>query len=365
MKYGIFGGAFDPPHYEHKEICEQVKRELGLEQIILVPSGNAPHKKGLTEYGQRVEMLSILFGSDCVYDDIENRLDGITNTARVLPLLKAKYKDICFIIGGDSMIAMDSWIDPLTVMTTCPVVVVSRKEKSKELIEKIEKYRKLGSVIYLVNYVGKDCSSTLCRTYSELGLDNPLVPEAEAEYIKTKGLYSEYSSLVDSISTRLTEKRMEHTKQVVLMAVRLNEQLGLPYDKVFRSALLHDVAKYNPKTETEYNRMKMSGAYAHAFVGAEIAETEFGVKDPEILDAIRFHTTGRANMTKLEKLIFLADYVEETRDFAGVSEIRKLSLADFEKGFILAVERQTEFLKDKTDVCPLTRECYDYYHKKN
>lgn len=365
MKYGIFGGAFDPPHYEHKQICEQVKKELGLEQIILVPSGNAPHKKGLTAYSRRVEMLSILFGSDCIYDDIENTLDGVTNTARVLPLLKAKYKDVCFIIGGDSMIAMDSWIDPLTVMTTCPIVVVSRKEKSAKLIQAIEKYRKLGSDIRLVDYIGKDCSSTLCRTYSELDLDNPLIPKAEAEYIKATGLYSEYSELVAEVSSRLTEKRAEHTKQVVLMAVRLNEQLGLPYDKVFKSAVLHDVAKYSQKTETVYNRMKMSGAYAHAFVGSEIAEAEFGIKDPEILDAIRFHTTGRANMTKLEKLIFLADYVEETRNFEGVSEIRKLSLENFEKGFIQAVERQTDFLKDKPDVCPLTRECYEYYHKKN
>lgn len=364
MKYGIFGGSFNPPHFEHKEICERVKRETGLDKIVLVPTGNAPHKKGLAPFEDRVKMLSFLFGDDYIVDNIESELSGLTNTARVLPILKEKYGSVCFIIGGDSMIAMDTWIEPKTVMTTCPIVVVSRQSRSEELLGAIDKYRKIGAEIRLVDYVGKDCSSTMARTYAELKLANPLIPESEANYIIKKELYNKYDDLVNEVAKRLTEKRMAHTKQVVLMAVRLNEQLGLPYDKVFTSAILHDVAKYASKTETEFEGLKIKGAYAHAFVGAEVARAEFGIKDEDIIDAIRFHTTGRADMSELEKLIFLADYIEETRSFDGVERIRKLALEDFEKGFVQAVRSQMNFLKDKTDVCPLTKECYEYYNRK-
>lgn len=363
MKYGVFGGSFNPPHNEHKNICEMAKKELGLDKIILLPCGNAPHKTNLVPFEQRTEMLSILFGSEAIIDDIENKIDGLTNSARILPILKEKYGDIVFIIGGDSMIAMDRWIEPIKVMTTCPIAVVSRETRSKELIDAVQKYRGLGADITILNYVGGESSSTMIRTYFELALTPPRIPLKLTEYIVENNLYSTYSALLQEVSKRLPEKRLAHTKEVVLMAIRLNAKLNLPYNKVFISALLHDIAKYSDKKEIYYDNMLIKEPVAHAFLGAEIAKDELGIEDIEILNAIRYHTTGRANMSDLEKLIYLSDYIEETRSFDGVERVRNMSLKNFDEGFIQAVTNQMKFLEGKENISPLTSECYNFYTK--
>ena len=86
----------------------------------------------------------------------------------------------------------------------------------------------------------------------------------------------------------------------------------------------------------------------------------------EIIEAIRYHTTGRANMSTLEKLIFLADLIEPSRDYPGVEEIREVAYQDFEKGFLLAVKRSKKYLEErKVPIYYLTEECYNYYVKEN
>lgn len=364
MRYGIFGGSFDPPHKEHKAICEQVKSELGLDNIVLVPCGNAPHKKDLTPFNDRVKMLEILFkDSGYIIDNIESELEGLTNTARILPLLKQKYEDIVFIIGGDSMIAMDSWIDPITVMTTCSVAVVSREELSAELMNEVTKYRQLGADIQLINYVGKQCSSTSARDLVRLGCPNPYITDEVCAYIKEARLYSEYDHFVDEVRTLLDDKRFKHTQGVVLMALKLNEQLKLPYENVFLASLLHDVCKNSFDFEKKGRRVD---PWEHAFTGAEYAKTKLGITNEDIINAIRYHTTGRANMSKLEKLVYLADIIEESRDFPGVDRLRQMSLESFEKGFKETLRRQMQYLEARArEIYYLTLECYNYYINNN
>lgn len=365
MRYGIFGGSFDPPHKEHKAICEQVKTELGLDNIVLVPCGNAPHKKGLTPFKDRVKMLEILFkDSGYIIDKIESELEGLTNTARILPLLKEKYGDIVFIIGGDSMISMDSWIDPITVMTTCPVAVVSREKQSDELMSMVTKYRQLGADIQLVNYVGKQCSSTAARTLVRLDYPNPYITDEVSAYIKDARLYSEYDRFLVEVRTLVDERRFKHTQGVVLMALKLNEQLNLPYESVFLSALLHDVCKnydLDKRKHCEANK-----PWEHAFTGADYVKTKLGITNEDIINAIRYHTTGRSNMSQLEKLIYLADIIEETRNFPGVDTLRRISLENFENGFKEALIRQVRYLESKgQDIYYLTLECYNHYINNN
>lgn len=364
MKYGIFGGSFNPPHREHKEICKQVKESLGLAKIVLLPCGNAPHKKNLLPFETRRDMLEITFPeSDFIIDELENEIDGVATSVRTLPMLKEKYGDVTFIIGGDSMIDMDKWVEPEKVMTTCPIAVVARDERSERFFEAVEKYRKLGADITIIDYVGKEASSTLVRTCVALELPCSFISSELRAYIEEKSLYKSFDTILSRLQEKLSEKRLLHTKNVALMAVKLNEQLNLPYNEVMISALLHDNAKFSEKKSTFWNGIYMDGPYAHAFVGAEEAEKDFAINDPAILDAVRFHTTGRANMSELEKLIFLADFVEETRNFEGVERIREIALNDFEQGFLEAVKHQWEYLQDKEDVCPLTEECYKFYIK--
>lgn len=362
MRYGIFGGSFDPPHKEHKAICEQVQSELSLDNIVLVPCGNAPHKKNLSPFDKRVGMLEVLFKDNgYIIDTIESELEGLTNTARILPLLKEKYGDIVFIIGGDSMIDMDSWIDPITVMTTCPIAVVTRENMSPELMNMITKYRQLGAEIHLINYVGKHCSSTWARTYARIELPNPYVTEEVSEYITANDLYSEYKAMIKDVRNMVDRRRFAHTQGVVVMALELNEQLNLPYDSVFTAALLHDSCKDSMSLYGD-EPLEAYTPWGHGFTGSDYAKSHFHIKDEDVLNAIRYHTTGRANMSQLEKLIYLADIIEYSRCFPGVDDLRDIAVESFEKGFLEALDRQLHYLAEKRQrVCFLTLECYTHY----
>ena len=147
------------------------------------------------------------------------------------------------------------------------------------------------------------------------------------------------------------------------MAVRLNKQLRLDENKVIVAALLHDCAKGLTTLHTGVpQEVADYPAVVHAFNGAQEAALRYGVTDPEILDAIRYHTTGRPAMSDLERLIYLADMVEDTRTFDGAATLRALALADFEQGFVAAVRTTHDHLLHSVKKAhPLGEACYQYY----
>ena len=103
----------------------------------------------------------------------------------------------------------------------------------------------------------------------------------------------------------------------------------------------------------------------HQFVGAVLAERVFGVRDKEILDGVRYHCTGKAEMSVIEKLIFCADVLEEGRDYPGVERLRSLISADFEEGFRACLKASYDnVLKKGGEMYPLTAQAYEYYFGK-
>ncbi|MDE5601960.1 MAG: nicotinate-nicotinamide nucleotide adenylyltransferase, partial [Clostridia bacterium] len=106
----IFGGAFDPPHEEHVHICKAALAELGADRLVIVPTYQPPHKSaGYLSFDERCSLIRKAFsGVDFVIDDIEYQR-GTDNCAyKVLPLLKEKYGDIVYLIGGDSVRHFDT-----------------------------------------------------------------------------------------------------------------------------------------------------------------------------------------------------------------------------------------------------------------
>jgi len=133
---------------------------------------------------------------------------------------------------------------------------------------------------------------------------------------------------------------------------------------------MHDVAK-NLKDDSPYLRgfVRPEGVpnkILHQFTGAYVAEHTFGITDEDVLNAIRYHTTGRAGMSPLEKLIYLADMVEPNREFEGVEDIRAAFERDLDEGMYLGLKRTIEFLdgSDEVSVYPLTVSAYNYYKEK-
>lgn len=136
------------------------------------------------------------------------------------------------------------------------------------------------------------------------------------------------------VKNQLTEHRYQHTLGVMETAIKLAELYGADVKKAELAAIFHDYAKFRPKDEMRQiiltegfpaDLIDYNGELWHAPVGAFLVEKEAGVSDPDVLNAIRWHTSGRPGMTILEKVIYLADYIEPGRHFPGVDEVRALA----------------------------------------
>lgn len=166
------------------------------------------------------------------------------------------------------------------------------------------------------------------------------------------------------VKKQLTDHRFQHTVGVMETAVSLARKYGADEKKAELAAIFHDYAKFRDKEEMksiiieqkmDKELLEYNSEIWHAPVGAYLVEKEAGIKDPNVLDAIRYHTSGRPKMTLLEKIIYLADYIEPGRHFPGVEEVRKIAESDLNKALIQSIQNSIIFLiKKNKRVFPLT-----------
>ena len=145
--------------------------------------------------------------------------------------------------------------------------------------------------------------------------------------------------------------------------------LGEDKEKTFYACLLHDVAKNVPQSDWKKYNFENDDDYpppvVHAFLGAQMAKQVFGIDDEEILDAIRYHTTGRPAMSRLEQIVYVADGIEITRG-ANLDEARKKVYANFDEGFLLCLKNSYNGAVRRfgaESVHHLTKESIKYYRK--
>ena len=175
----------------------------------------------------------------------------------------------------------------------------------------------------------------------------------------------------------LTSKRYTHTLGVAGCAASLAMAHGADIEKANLAGMLHDCAKCIDiqkqfKLCKKYNielseAEKQSTALIHAKLGAYIAKNSYGVEDEEVLSAIRWHTTGKPEMTLLEKIVYIADYIEPgRRDIPRLDEIRKMAFKDIDETMVIVLKSCLEYLESKNaPIDPVTQETYDYYVKGN
>ncbi|MEK4230071.1 bis(5'-nucleosyl)-tetraphosphatase (symmetrical) YqeK [Solibacillus sp. FSL H8-0538] len=179
----------------------------------------------------------------------------------------------------------------------------------------------------------------------------------------------ERATLLAAIKPRMPEKRYIHSLGVMETAIQLAERYGEDPKKAEIAAIIHDVAKY---ADVEWMRkivlengldtrlVEWNAEILHGPVGAWIAQTEFGVQDEDILNAIRHHTTGRAGMSKLEKIIYIADMIEPNRKFHGLEKLRVKAQKDLDQAMKACVRHTIAFLVDtKQRVYPVSIDCYN------
>lgn len=163
--------------------------------------------------------------------------------------------------------------------------------------------------------------------------------------------------LAAEVRRRVSPGRFAHVEGVVQAAAELARRWGVAEDKAVLAAWLHDVAKELPQDTL----LKLAERFGiifddemahmphlwHAPVGAELARREFGVGDPDVLAAVRHHPTGRAGMSRLERIVFLADLIEPGRSFPGVDELRRLSMEDLDAALLAAYDGLIRYVLDK------------------
>ncbi|WP_068782177.1 bis(5'-nucleosyl)-tetraphosphatase (symmetrical) YqeK [Paenibacillus sp. GM2] len=172
------------------------------------------------------------------------------------------------------------------------------------------------------------------------------------------------NELLDIVSAQMPARRWTHVEGVMASSVSLAERYGADPVKADLAALLHDLAKYWPVERQEAvmrehglnpELLEYDKQLLHAEVAAFVAEHEYGIEDPEVLDAIRYHTSGRVGMTLLDKIVCLADYIEPGRNFPGVDDMRELAEHNLDKALVAGFDSTITFLIEKQKIIfPLT-----------
>ncbi len=175
--------------------------------------------------------------------------------------------------------------------------------------------------------------------------------------------------LVDRLRHALKEKRFNHVLRVEQTAIQLAKNNGVDIEKASIAGLCHDYAKQRPDQDfideihqkgLDPDLLNYGNAIWHGIVGAEMLKDELGIWDEDILNAVRHHTTGAAVMTKLEQVVYMADYIEPARDFAGVDTARQITAQDLGAGVAYQTKHTLEYLiENDKPVYPKTIETYN------
>ncbi|WLR49913.1 bis(5'-nucleosyl)-tetraphosphatase (symmetrical) YqeK [Bacillus tianshenii] len=179
----------------------------------------------------------------------------------------------------------------------------------------------------------------------------------------------ERNRALEIVKEQLTEHRYQHTLGVVETAIQLAKKYSADEKKAELAAIFHDYAKFRHKDEMKrivqeqnmpQNLLEHGAELLHAPVGEFLVRTEVGIEDREVLQAIRYHTTGHPHMTTLDKVVFLADYIEPGRQFPGVEEVRELAKESLDAAVLKALHNTMHFLLKKQQmIYPDTFETYN------
>ena len=168
----------------------------------------------------------------------------------------------------------------------------------------------------------------------------------------------------------LTEKRIRHTEGVVETALKLAEKYGADPDKALLAAKCHDVCrKWDDERMNAFVTLNQLGDQymnninlSHSKAAAHVAKMAFRISDEDILNAISYHTTGRAGMSLLEKIIFIADAVEPNRDYPGVEALREAVWEDLDKACLMSLKGTREYvLSQGTELDGDTQEAIEWF----
>jgi len=394
MKYAILGGTFNPIHTAHLIMAEYVYGTGLFDKIMIMPSGNPPHKNkkaddaAVIDQKHRLNMCELVANHKDYFEvsTIEIDREGVTFTVDTIEeLLKNTDNSYSLIIGADSLMHLEKWYQPERLFKLCEFIVIDRITNSTdEIANKIEHLKeKYNGHFTRVHMPLIEISSTMIRQrIRSRQFITYLVDKSVEAYIHDHDLYqvndelpSKYrQKILKNLKKQLSDKRFEHTMAVKDVATSLAAHYGVDIHSAAVAALLHDCAKnltneeidkYCKKYKIRLTKAELSNTdVIHARLGAAIANDAYDITDREVLDAITYHTTGRANMGILEKIIYIADYIEPGRKkAANLARYRQLAYQSLDQTMYGILKDTLAYLKQNhgEEIDTKTEEAFEYF----
>jgi nicotinate-nucleotide adenylyltransferase len=357
----VFGGTFDPIHLGHLAVAEAVLSFFAPQRVLFMPCREPSHKTNteITSPEHRFQMVSLAVCEHPSFDvsRMELNREGVSytiDTAQLLVNTCPKGAKIYFIIGADSLDQLLTWKDIDALLTLCCFIAVPRsgysKKQSAETVRNIN--AKYGERVFLLDMEKVDISSTEVRRRFALGGNvRKLLPRPVEDYAYAHSLYRgpfSFDEIKNDLQKRLSHKRFYHTLGVIKEAEKLAVHYNADVTKARLAALLHDNAKeYSTEkkkalcllwgivlNESETSLIDLT----HGHLGAESTKRNYYINDPEIYQAVRYHSTGHGNMTVLDKIIALADFIEPHREFyTPLAQMRELAYSNMDEALRVGI----------------------------
>ena len=384
---GIYSGTFNPTHVGHLRGAKYALEALRLDKLLLIPDKIAPHKQlpdGSATAQQRLEMLRL--GADQIggieVSDLALKREDTSYTYETVVQVHKEYPDarLFLLMGSDMLPNFPDWREAGVILQNVALAVFRRggKAEQDELLRAKEKVEAMDGEVILLDNPITGISSTQLRRMLVFRCASEFIPPSVEEFIYKNGLYGtaeDYNNLpIEKLErvvvSLLKPNRVKHVLGCRDTAVELARLYGVNETDAARAALLHDITKAldgplqltlcrsygtilddfstkNPKT-------------LHALTGSLVAERIFE-ENKAVVDAICCHTTGKADMNLLEKIIYVADYMEPNRDFPGVEKLRELAYNDITQALELGLEMTLAMLNEQgQDISPESREALLY-----
>lgn len=368
MELAIYGGSFNPPHLGHREALVSAMKELKPDRMMVIPDHEPPHKEmapGSPSTEQRLRLCRLNFSDleGVEVSDMEVRRSGKSytyDTVRELEETLPEGSVLTLLLGTDMFLSFEEWYHFDYLLHHCVLAVLAREEDDRDLLMQtaerfIEAY---GARVRLLPHEPLPMHSAEIREMlpKRSGTDL-LYPPVYAEIIRQRfyGAQPELSWLREQAYGMLDEKRIAHVAGCESEAVRLSQCWGEDPEVCAEAGILHDITKRLSYEE----QLKLCEKYGmmcdiaelerpkllHARTGAALARDRFGVTDA-VYEAIRWHTTGKPDMNLLEKIVYLADYIEPTRDFPGIDELRRLAYEDLDAAVLLGLQMTVREIRE-------------------
>lgn len=358
MKILLYGSPFDPIHDGHLQMIDCVYRQEKMDKVILLITKNPRWKQTITSIDDRIAMVKLAI-QDKPYIElslfevetpkvVHFTIDSVKHFDQLYP-----NDDLHYLMGGDQVEQFHRWKDASLYKGLVNLLAYPRPESDLSH----PNYQTYN--IRFIEGPLVDISSTRIRQFESLMTPLPVI-----EYILEHQLYA-----VPKIISFYDPKRYQHVISTAKVAYAIAKANHLEPSQAFLAGYLHDIAKniddeaakemYQNHTQTEDD---IESYALHQYVGAIIAEQEFNIKQEPILDAIRYHTTGKDHLGPLAKIVYSSDKIEPLRGYDSTALVDACK-KNIDQGFIEVLKDNLNYLEKKDYKLnhPLVKACIQYY----